>query len=758
MKSILVRMSLIQLGLLALLLLLNAALLERNILPSFRDLEQQEAHRNLDRVSGLVQAEIDHLATTCLDWSAWDDTYRFARDLDRSYIESNLTLDTLTSNRWNLLMIIAPDGRVLWRRFFDLDRQVDLHPADLDLARLPADHLFLVPFPPHTDPTKVVRAGLLLTGLGPTLIASRPILHNGGAGTPDGYLVIGKVLDRGLVESFSSQLRLPLNPTRLAALDPARFDTHGHLLRPTPEVMRASLLLQDLRQRPALALTTDIPRDIARKGEFVRFFSYLIVGGGALLLILGSILALHQQISRPLSRLALHARTIAASGDLSTRLNLTRQDEIGVLAQSLDQMVASLADQDEQLRALHDEQQQELRERLTIEAELRKKEELLQRAKRMESVGLLAGGVAHDINNMLSAIVSYPDLLLRDPQLNEKQRHFIQAMHSSGKRIAVVVSDLLTLSKGIASVREVLSVNSLIQDFLASPEMLHLVEYHPQVAVETDLAKDLLPIRGSDVHLRKLVLNLVSNAAEAITGPGRVLITTQNVYLERPLSGYEQVVKGEYLLLRIDDDGPGIPESDLPRIFEPFFTKKTYGRSGTGLGLAVVWNTVQEHGGYLQVSSAPAGTRFEVFLPIVHEAIPGAVAASDLASLRGRGETILVVDDVDLQRETLFNQLTELGYQTITATSGEKALEMMKSLRPELLILDMIMDPGIDGLETYRRVLARLPGQKALILSGYSATGAVDEALALGASEFLAKPVTLERLARAVRQALGAGC
>ena len=213
----------------------------------------------------------------------------------------------------------------------------------------------------------------------------------------------------------------------------------------------------------------------------------------------------------------------------------------------------------------------------------------------MESLGLLAGGVAHDLNNILSGIVSYPELLLLDLPEDSKFRKPIETIQASGHRAAAVVEDLLTVARGVATTKEPLNLNDLIGDYLHSPEFNKLKQFHPTVSIKTNLDSDLLNVSGSHVHIRKAVMNLVSNASEAIEDSGNVTISTMNRYIDRPLRGYDDVNIGEYVVLSVSDDGSGISSDDLERIFEPFYTKKVMGRSGTGLGLAVAWNVVQDH-------------------------------------------------------------------------------------------------------------------------------------------------------------------
>jgi PAS domain S-box-containing protein len=389
----------------------------------------------------------------------------------------------------------------------------------------------------------------------------------------------------------------------------------------------------------------------------------------------------------------------------------------------------------------------------TAEA-LRESEEKLSRAKKMESLGLLAGGVAHDLNNVLSGIVSYPELILLDLPKDSKFRKPIETMQESGHRAAAIVHDLLTVARGVATSKEPLNLNDLIDDYLHSPEFNRLKQFHPTITVKTNLDTDLFNISGSHLHVRKVVMNLVSNASEAIEGSGNVTISTMNRYVDRPLRGYDYVDIGEYAHLSVSDDGSGISSDDLERIFEPFYTKKVMGRSGTGLGLAVVWNVMQDHQGYIDVNSDENGTTFEVYFPITRDEISDKDLSIPIKDYKGNGETILVVDDVESQREISCKMLDTLGYKTKAVSGGEEAVEYLKERTIDLILLDMIMAPGINGRETYERVIKIHPNQKAIIVSGFAETNEVKEAQKLGAGRYIKKPITLETIGLAIKEEL----
>ena len=395
-------------------------------------------------------------------------------------------------------------------------------------------------------------------------------------------------------------------------------------------------------------------------------------------------------------------------------------------------------------------------DRKKAEAEKNRMEKQLLRAQKMEAIGMLAGGVAHDLNNILSGILSYPELLLFDMEDDDPIREPLETIQQSGHRAAAIVQDLLTLARRGVAVTENISLSEIISDYLKSPEFKKLLTYHPKVRVMTELDNETYNVLGSPVHLSKTVMNLTSNAAEAMPDGGTVTISLSHAYVDTPLPGYDAVEPGDFVVLRVADEGIGIEPSDLERIFEPFYTKKVMGRSGTGLGMAVVWGTVRDHHGYIDVNSIKGqGTVFTLYIPAAGKPKADHAPSGQQALPKGNGETILIIDDVKEQRIIARNILQRLGYEAQSVDSGEAALTYMQRHRaPDLLLLDMIMDPGIDGYETYRRILNASPGQKAIIASGFSESSQVSMTQELGAGQYVKKPYSMEQLAIAVHSEL----
>ena len=380
----------------------------------------------------------------------------------------------------------------------------------------------------------------------------------------------------------------------------------------------------------------------------------------------------------------------------------------------------------------------------------------LRRSSRMEALGLMAGGVAHDLNNILSGVISFPELMMMELPEDSSVRADLQKVMESGQRAACVVADLLTVARGAAMVKEPLCLSELISDYMQSPEFYTLTSLYPDVNFLHQLDPDVKNISCSPVHLQKVLMNLIVNAAEAIDGKGQVDIKTCV-----GLIGHEGAARGipagAYTCFSVQDTGSGISRHDLDHIFDPFYTTKKMGRSGTGLGLAVVWNTVQDHDGCITVDSDGGGTVFTLYLPVSSKGGSRRISnrADSLAGMHGKG-TILVADDEQVQREIVEKILTALGYEVTAVSNGEEAVAFLEKDTVDLVLLDMLMEPGINGRQTFEQIIRIHPGQKAIVVSGYSESEDIEKVIELGARGLLKKPYTMEEIARAVQEALQA--
>lgn len=596
-------------------------------------------------------------------------------------------------------------------------------------------------------------------------------------------------IDGGLLISTNKNLTAPLLSSEKEALRQAPFV--AKIIKRDHSFVEYSSIIEIIGERVGyFKMYFDLAEMERESFSYILFFFTLMFS-----ILLITALLLNLMLSRSLIRPAYNLRDAIKKvklGQFGERVDLTSMDEIGEIAADFNEMSTKLNEQHvelmnaieakdssarkikkanekleelnnklediviertEELRTSYEKLKKEIQERQRTDKEKRELEEMLARSQKMEALGLLAGGVAHDLNNVLSGIVSYPDLILMDLNEDDPLRDSIATIKNSGQKAAAIVQDLLTLARRGVTNTEVLNFNdNIIYEYLRSPEHEKLKTYYPHIQIETYLEPGLMNIKGSPVHLRTTLMNLVSNAVEARASAGKVAIYTRNQYVDRPVKGYDNVQEGDYIVLKIEDNGAGIAQEDLNKIFEPFYTKKIMGRSGTGLGMAVVWGTVQDHHGYIHVESSEGkGTTIELYFPITREGIKKEKALVPIEDYMGRGESILVVDDVKEQRKIATHILTKLGYSVTSVSSGIEAIEYIKQNLVDMVVLDMIMDPGIDGLDTYKEILKISSGQKAIIASGFAENERVREAQRLGAGQYIKKPYTFEKIGLAIK-------
>ena len=406
----------------------------------------------------------------------------------------------------------------------------------------------------------------------------------------------------------------------------------------------------------------------------------------------------------------------------------------------------------------------ELRRRVQEErqrAEERRREfyDRLVRADRMMSLGVLAQGVAYELNNILGPTVGYLDILLREFGNDPQARQLLEQMQDATRQAVDLIRDLQIIGGAGERPGETADINAVIGSYLNSEEHRRLMAEHPGVRVAFTPGKDPLKLTGSATLLERMVANLVRNAVECIEGRGEVTITTGRRRLEQMRGLFGRGEAGDYLVLEVKDNGPGMTPSQLERVFEPFYSTRSGGKMiSRGLGLTLVYRIVKDHGGYIDVDTAPGrGTIFKVFFPAMEgEEVEAPTEVPDLSG----NESVLVVDDHEEQRRVAAALLESLGYRVITAENGRAAVELFRRLQqagkplPDVIVLDMILADDFDGLETYREILKIRPGQKAVIVSGFAETARIVEARRLGAGRYVQKPYSLETLGRAVRAEL----
>ncbi len=379
-------------------------------------------------------------------------------------------------------------------------------------------------------------------------------------------------------------------------------------------------------------------------------------------------------------------------------------------------------------------------------------EEQLRHAQKMEAVGQLAGGVAHDFNNILTAIIGYGNLVRMKMQEDDPLRIDVQEILEAAERASNLTRSLLAFSrKQIISPRPV-GLNGIVK----TVEKLLLRVIGEDIELRTNLAEGPLTVLADSNQLEQVLMNLATNARDAMPKGGIFIITTELVSLDREfihIHGYGE--PGLYALMSVEDTGPGMDEPTRLRVFEPFFTTKELG-SGTGLGLSIAYGIIKQHNGYITVYSEPGkGTAFKIYLPVIDEAATSEQRPSETAKVKKGTETVLVAEDDETLRKLIGTVLYEFGYTVLTASDGIDAVDnfIANKDKIQLLVFDVVM-PGMNGREAYDEIKKLSPDIKALFMSGYTANiihkkGVLEEGL-----DFIHKPVSPHELLLKIREIL----
>jgi signal transduction histidine kinase/ActR/RegA family two-component response regulator len=391
-------------------------------------------------------------------------------------------------------------------------------------------------------------------------------------------------------------------------------------------------------------------------------------------------------------------------------------------------------------------------------------QERLAATKRMEALSLLAGGVAHDLNNTLGPLVALPDVILAqlgDGRGGEESirdlRADLEAIKVASLRAAQTIKDLLALGRQGRMAKENLDLNRVIKSGWANNTLRFVEEGTSRINMITDLSPMPLVISASESQLARAVDNLIRNAVEAIGGNGEVVVKSAKVDIPESRTGYELLPAGQYATLSVSDDGCGIEPHELGQVFEPFFTKKrAKDTSGSGLGLAIVHGVVKEHEGFIDVASTPGvGTTISLYFPLVD----GVERSERAPAAPGGNARILIVDDEPIQLRTGRRVLVRLGYQVETIESGLRAYELFSRAAEagqspfDLVIMDMVLGEVVDGLQIIERIRRLFPAQKIIVASGHAPTERAELAVKQGLT-WLGKPYGMDTLAQTVQRAL----
>ncbi|HKV34953.1 MAG TPA: ATP-binding protein [Pyrinomonadaceae bacterium] len=500
-----------------------------------------------------------------------------------------------------------------------------------------------------------------------------------------------------------------------------------------------------------------------------------LIGLFVFVLGVGVAFVLSRNITKPLNELTRTATAIS-QGDDSSVVQVRQKDELGELANAFNAMVAKVRDSQQELerkvqqRTLQLEeanrQLESLSETNVLKRTLAEKEKTdalealasterqLIQSQKLEAVGRLAGGISHDFNNLLTVILGYSDITLRQFSQEHPLRRNLEEIVRASERAAALTRQLLAFSRKQVMQPKVFGVNSVVIEL---EKMLRRM-IGEDIELRVSLHPDLGNIKADPAQLEQVIMNLVVNARDAMPKGGKLTIETSNVYLDHTYATeHVSVQPGNYVMLAISDTGCGMDKETRQHIFEPFFTTKAQGK-GTGLGLSTVYGIVKQSGGNIWVySEEDRGTTFKIYFPqVTAEAEEYRRATPRIEAPRG-SETILLVEDADWVRKLARQVLERAGYRVVEASGADEAISIIEASHNgttvDLVLTDVIM-PGMSGNDMSKQLLAMRPGLPVLYMSGYTDDAIVQHGVLEPGINFIQKPFSPDALALKVREVL----
>jgi signal transduction histidine kinase/CheY-like chemotaxis protein len=706
------------------------------VLRSFVELERAEAAQNVQRVLSAISDNLGSLKSSNKDWAEWDDPHLFMQGKNPEFIETNVRESTSFLNlRVGIMSFVQPSGEITFIKQVDLETGEEV-PVPEVFTKYITEHSFLY----NHKAVGANVAGFVAIPSGFYLISSQAIVSSAREGPIAGAVIFARKFDSREIQHLSKSTLYALSVRPVGdPKNPADFQKAVPLLagrdvvvRPLDsQVIAGYVLLKDVEGKPVYILRADTPRTVYAQGlATVAYFKGMLLAV-TLLFGLMIILFIRTLVLRRITHLNEEMSRIAATGEASKRVSVIGKDELAGLSRAVNNMLGAL----ERSRA-----------------ELMKNQEKLREAQRMETVGKLAGGVAHDFNNLMTVISGYAEVLVSSLSPEDPARKDVGEILKASQRATKLTAQLLAFSRRQLMQAEVVSPIEVIR---AKEEMWK------QLAGESIELSILPPGEAGRVKVdagqfEEALTNLILNACEAMPKGGRIVIETANVDLDENYSErhQERVASGSYVMVAVTDSGCGFSEELRPHLFEPFFTTKDKSKNA-GLGLATAYGIVKQAGGYIFIYSEPGqGTTAKIYLPRVPERTPAA-AAKNGEPPRGT-ETILLAEDEPMVRSLSARVLKEHGYHLLEAADGLDALKVATEFgqsRIDLLLTDVVM-PKMGGKELADKLKTDRPGLKILFASGYTDEAIVRQGILDKSIPFIQKPFSPKLLVKKVREVL----
>jgi signal transduction histidine kinase/sensor domain CHASE-containing protein len=760
------------------------------LLGSYEDLEEKEAHADVERVVNALNAEVESITSLARDYAGWDDSYRFVQDGNSEFVRKNLDDPNSEQLGMNLIVYVNTQGKWVYARNFDLQKQREVpFPKSLHAIFTPANPLL------KEMTTNSSRAGILTLPEGILLVSAVPILTSEFRGPVAGTLVMGRFLNPAAVERFSRITKLHVRfyaaSYRNLPLPLSSFDHEKSLVvRGNGEkTISAYSLLSDLYGNPALVVRVDTPRTtyyqgIRTIGYFAAWFAgFSLLIAGVSMYFARKMLLVQRQGKESHSRYQavvdgydglIYIVSAARCIEFMNRklIDCLGRDATGELCHEAlhdfgdicawcdNEKVVSGETIRSEIYNPKDEcwyyvistpvfnpdgtvsKQSMLTDITEIKRAAIEKSELesqLRQAQKMEAVGRLAGGVAHDFNNILCAIIGFALLIEMSMQEEDPARPHLEQIIAASDRASQLVSSLLAFSRKQVINPHPIDMNRIVCDVQKILGRLITEDIDLQIR----LAETELSVLVDPGQIDQVLINLVTNAKDAMPTGGSLVIETGTELLPAELRKAAGAVTAvPYAVLAVRDTGTGMDSVAREKLFEPFFTTKEVGK-GTGLGLSIVYGIVKQHNGFITVDSEPGkGTTFKVYFPLVKGCDGTQVLYEPkTADLHGT-ETILVVEDNSAVRFLNRTVLETFGYRVIEALDGSDALTKFR-LHPDeiqLVIMDVVM-PKMNGRQAYEEICKIRPDVKVIFMSGYSADIIMEKGVVTEDFHFITKPI-----------------
>jgi signal transduction histidine kinase/CheY-like chemotaxis protein len=707
------------------------------IVNAFSKLENEYVARNMLQIRSAFDDFAGKLFSTAGDWSGWDDTWQFVEDKNRQYIDDNLAVGAFANLDINMMIFFQRNGTLAYGRNFEISVENEL-PIPADLLSFLTQHRALM----ADTAGKTGKRGIIMLQNSALAVAIRPILRNNSQGPCRGSLLVGRYLDSAEIAHLNATTHLafdayPLNrkipEPYLQAIGKSLSQDQQVTIKPvdTKNIMGYTVLA-DITGDPALLIKARFARDIYRQGQRTIYYAMIWVIGITFIFAALTMLLLHRMVTARLGRLSARLDAIRSSADAAMRLPEMGADELGKLAITINSMLIAL--------------ENNAKEREQMQSQL-------MQAQKMQAIGLLAGGVAHDFNNMLGAVLGFAELIqMKFANDNPALKKYTDSILATARRMSDLASELLAFARKGKYDVVILDIHQVIDDVIQLLE--HTLD--KRITITKRLMADPACIMGDATQLHNALLNLAVNARDAMPDGGALTFATATAELDDAFIDAQtlKITPGTYLKLSVSDTGTGMDEQTRARIFEPFFTTKEIGR-GTGIGLASVLGAVENHGGCITVGTTPgAGTIFSIYLPAVQPAHEDRAAPAENAEpVKGSG-TILVIDDEEGIQAMAEEMLTELGYHVRICKDGKEGIAYYHQHWHEinLVIIDIIM-PAIGGFACFKGLKEINPSVKAIVASGFSVDGEARRILKEGALGFIQKPYEMRRMSHVIRDA-----